>query len=92
MILEVLLRRLRRLGELDGLDGVHFRDDWGTQQSLAISPRLWREFFKPAYGTLFETVHQSKKHVWFHSDGVIAEIQAAVGAQVNYGDPLMRFE
>jgi biotin carboxyl carrier protein len=25
-------------------------------------------------------------------DGVIAEIQAAVGTQVNYGDPLMRFE
>ena len=74
MVLKVLLRRLQRLGELDGLDGIHFRDDWGTQQALAISPRLWREFFKPAYVTMFETVRQSGKHVWFHSDGVIDEI------------------
>ncbi|KKL50179.1 hypothetical protein LCGC14_2308080, partial [marine sediment metagenome] len=29
LILEVMLRRLKRLAALDGLDGVHFRDDWG---------------------------------------------------------------
>ena len=74
MILDVILRRLRRLVELDGLDGVHFRDDWGTQQALSISPRLWREFFKPAYAAMFQIVRRSGKHVWFHSDGVIDEI------------------
>ena len=74
MILRVLLRRLERLGELEGLDGIHFRDDWGTQQALTIKPCLWRELFKPAYITMFDTVRQSGKHVWFHSDGVIDEI------------------
>ncbi len=56
VILEVILRRLRRLAELPGLDGVHFRDDWGTQQSLLIRPAIWREFFKPAYAQMFDVV------------------------------------
>jgi len=74
LILEVILRRLRRLAALEGLDGVHFRDDWGTQQALLIRPALWREFFKPAYARMFDVAGRSGKHVWFHSDGVIAEI------------------
>ncbi len=74
MILEVILRRLDRLARLEGLDGVHFRDDWGTQQALAISPRLWRTFFKPAYARMFQIIRDAEKHVWFHSDGVIDEI------------------
>jgi uroporphyrinogen-III decarboxylase len=74
MILEVILRRLDRLAGLDGLDGVHFRDDWGTQKALLIRPELWRHFFKPAYARMFHVVRQSGKHVWFHSDGVIDEI------------------
>lgn len=74
LILDVILRRLERLAGLDGLDGVHFRDDWGTQTALLIQPDLWREFFKPAYANMFEVVRQSDKHVWFHSDGVIDQI------------------
>ena len=74
LILEVILRRLGRLAELEGLDGVHFRDDWGTQQAPVIRPGLWREFFKPAYAAMFEMVRRSGKHVWFHSDGVIDPI------------------
>jgi hypothetical protein len=74
LILEVILRRLRRLAALDGLDGVHFRDDWGTQQALLIRPALWRDFFKPSYARMFEVVRRSGKHVWFHSDGVIDQI------------------
>lgn len=74
VILRVILRRLGRLGELDGLDGVHFRDDWGTQKSLLIRPELWRAFFKPAYARMFEVVHRAGQHVWLHSDGVIDPI------------------
>jgi len=74
VILEVILRRLHRLAALDGLDGVHFRDDWGTQQALLIGPQLWRDFFKPAYARMFQIVRDARKHVWFHSDGVIEEI------------------
>ena len=74
MILEVMIRRAARLCQLPGLDGIHFRDDWGTQQTLMIRPALWRAFFKPAYAQLFAMARDAGKHVWFHSDGAIEAI------------------
>lgn len=74
MVLDVLLARLERLGELPELDGIRFCEGWGTQRALLINPRLWREFFKPAYATLFDAVHRSGKHVWLHCFGMIEEI------------------
>ena len=74
MVLDVLLRRLERLGELPELDGVRFCEGWGTQRALLIDPRLWREFFKPAYARMFDLVHRSGKHVWLHCFGMIEEI------------------
>jgi uroporphyrinogen decarboxylase len=74
LILGVMQRRVERLCALPDLDGIHFRDDWGTQQSLMIRPDLWRSFFKPAYARLFALARGAGKHVWFHSDGAIGEI------------------
>ena len=74
MILSVMVRRVQRLCQLPGLDGIHFRDDWGTQQALMVSPRLWRAFFKPAYARLFALARDAGRHVWFHSDGAIEAI------------------
>lgn len=31
------------------VDGLFIQDDWGTQISLLISPKLWVELFKPRY-------------------------------------------
>lgn len=56
------------------IDAVWFGDDWGTQQSLMISPKLWREVFKPGYKRQFDLVHSHGKHVIFHSCGYIWEI------------------
>lgn len=74
MILRVMRRRVDHLCRLERLDGVHFRDDWGTQTALMIRPQLWREIFKPAYAALFSPLRDAGKHIWFHSDGAIAEI------------------
>jgi len=72
-IVEFLLKRIEIwLGY--GVDGLFFRDDWGTQRELMIRPALWREIFKPAYNRLFDAVHAGGKHVFFHSDGVIRDI------------------
>lgn len=72
-IVEFMLKRIEIwLGY--GVDGLFFRDDWGTQQDLMIQPALWREVFKPAYQRLFAAVHGVGKHVFFHSDGVIEKI------------------
>jgi len=57
-----------------GFDGVHFADDWGTQQSLMVDPALWREIFKSRYERQFEAVHRLGMDVWFHCCGNITEI------------------
>ena len=55
-------------------DAVMFMDDWGTQRSLLISPRQWRETFKPLYRDYCDAIHAQGKFAFFHSDGNIAAI------------------
>ncbi len=56
------------------VDGVSFMDDWGAQHSLLISPKFWREFFKPLYKDYCNILHSHNKFVFFHSDGHIEAI------------------
>lgn len=56
------------------VDTIAFGDDWGTQNSLMISPSLWQEFFRPAYETLFGPVKQAGKFVQLHSCGMVLSI------------------
>lgn len=57
-----------------GFHGVHFQDDWGTQDRLLVSPSLWRQLFKPRYRDQFAHAHERGVHVWFHSCGNISDI------------------
>jgi len=57
-----------------GFHGIHFADDWGTQNGLMISPALWRRLFKPRYRRQFERAHELGLHVWYHCCGNFAEI------------------
>ncbi len=57
-----------------GMDGVHFADDWGTQDGLIISPALWRDVFKERYRAQFARAHELGLHVWFHCCGNIEAI------------------
>lgn len=72
-IVAFLLKRVEMWLGYD-VDGVFFRDDWGTQLALIIPPAMWREIFKPSYRRLFAAVHAGGKHVFFHSDGMIRAI------------------
>jgi uroporphyrinogen decarboxylase len=56
------------------VDAIHLEDDWGTQLSLLISPKLWREFFKPLYKDYCDVAHSKGKYVIMHSDGNISAI------------------
>lgn len=79
-----LLRLLRIIHEWEmyslemwsktAVDGISFCDDWGSQTSLLISPKLWREIFKPLYRKYCEIIHEAGKFVFFHSDGHIEAI------------------
>jgi len=72
-ILDYILVRVEKWTSM-GVDGIQFRDDWGTQDRMMIRPSLWREFFKPAYAEMFRAAHKGGAHVHFHSDGMIKPI------------------
>ena len=56
------------------VDALNFMDDWGSQRALLISPRQWREIFKPLYREYVEIAHRHGKYIFMHSDGYIADI------------------
>jgi len=73
MLHEFNLRDLEMLAGTD-VDGISFMDDWGAQNSLLISPDMWRDVFKPLYRDYCELLHDRGKYVFFHSDGYIEPI------------------
>ncbi|MDI7274921.1 MAG: uroporphyrinogen decarboxylase family protein [Anaerolineae bacterium] len=56
------------------VDGISFMDDWGSMRGLLISPKTWRELYKPLYAEYCQRIHRSGKFTFFHSDGNITEI------------------
>jgi uroporphyrinogen decarboxylase len=56
------------------VDGIIFRDDWGTQFQLMVRPETWRKVFKPAYKRIIDAIHGGGAYASFHSDGVTREI------------------
>ncbi len=56
------------------VDGLNFMDDWGSQKSLLINPKQWREIFKPLYKDYIDLAHQAGKKIFMHSDGFIFDI------------------
>ena len=65
---------LTQLGDL--IDVISEADDYGTQTSQLISPRMFRKIFKPRLQTLFTRIHQLAPNakLFFHSDGNIRPI------------------
>lgn len=50
---------------------LNFSDDWGTELSTFISPKLWDEFFKPRYKKIFDEAKKAGWYIWMHSCGKI---------------------
>jgi uroporphyrinogen decarboxylase len=65
---------LPRLGGL--VDVVSEADDYATQTSQLVSPRMFRRVFKPRLQAVFSRIHQLAPHakLFFHSDGNIRPI------------------
>ena len=56
------------------VDAIVMQDDWGSQRSLMISPKLWEERFKPYYADYVAIAHKHGKKFFLHSDGYIVDI------------------
>lgn len=58
------------------VDVISEADDYGTQESQLVSPRMFREIFKPRLATLFKSIKQLAPNakLFFHSDGNLRPI------------------
>jgi uroporphyrinogen decarboxylase len=65
----------KKLVEL-GVDGIWTGDDVGAQNGMLISPRLWRQLFKPRLAEIFQELRGVNPDVliMYHSDGAVAPI------------------
>lgn len=73
MVEEQLHHAIRRFAEA-GADGVMFCEDWGTQDRLLVSPRMWRAMFGPGFERLCATARECDVFVLMHSCGYIREV------------------
>jgi uroporphyrinogen decarboxylase len=62
---------LEELG--DNVDIIKIGDDLGTQESLMISPKMYREILKPVHADFISFIKaRTKAKILFHSDGDVA--------------------
>ena len=59
----------------DYVDIIVELDDLGTQNSLLISPKIYRKYVKPRQKELFNSIKQKAPvYIFFHSDGAIRDL------------------
>jgi len=64
---------LEELG--DNVDIIKIGDDLGTQESLMISPKMYRQILKPIHADFISFIKaRTKAKVLFHSDGDVAPL------------------
>lgn len=56
------------------VDCLNYMDDWGSQKSLLINPKLWVKYFKPMYKDYIDIAHSHGKKIFMHSDGFTLDI------------------
>jgi len=72
-----------------GADCIMIAEDWGTQTQTLISPRLWRDEFKPRFRDLCQYAHSLGLKVFMHSCG---KITAIVPDLIETGVDLFQFD
>ena len=69
-------------------DAIFSHDDWGTKESLFMSPEMWREFFKEPYRRFYGYIRSRGVVAIHHADSYlvpIVEDMAEIGIQAWQG-------
>lgn len=88
VITDYRMEYLRLIVEKLHPDAVVSHDDFGSRDSLFMSPEVWREFFKAPYKRLYDYLHENGIIIIHHSDSYvepIAEDIADTGADILQG-------
>ncbi len=87
-VVDLLKRCLDQWATTD-CDAVFFCEDWGTQERLLVSPKLWHEMFEWGFVELIEHAAKHGIDVWMHSCGYIKDI---IPSLVDIGVKVLQFD
>lgn len=73
MVTDLLVSVIHKAGEC-GAEGIFYCEDLGTQDRLLMSPKMWRDIFKPHYVRLTSAAHEHGMKVLMHSCGYNYEL------------------
>lgn len=88
MVSDLILRQVDIYADI-GANGVMFCEDWGTQERLLVSPRMWDELFRETFARLIERAHRRGLTVWMHSCGHVRDI---IPILVDLGMDVLQFD
>jgi uroporphyrinogen decarboxylase len=59
-----------------GVDAIWFGDDFGSQNGMMISPKMWRQIFKPRFAEMWQEVKSMNPDllICYHTDGAVTPI------------------
>jgi uroporphyrinogen decarboxylase len=65
------------------VDAIMIMDDWGSQASTLVHPRLFRRLFLPMYQDYVAVARRYGKYVFMHSDGnILGILEDLIGAGI----------
>lgn len=77
-LLDTIIRKnmvmLENIVSIPEIDGILLGSDWGSQQSLLMDPKVWRELIAPGEKMEYDLIKQGGKDVWIHSCGNIEQV------------------
>ncbi len=73
-ITEFNIEMAKKVIKIGNIDGVYTGDDFGTQNSLVMSPEIWRKFFRQRYEKLWEVYKAVDLPIFHHSCGNLTGI------------------
>jgi hypothetical protein len=73
-IADFKIAMIERFHAAVGLDIISYGDDWGTQSSLFLSPRTWRQVIKPPTRRIYDAMKRHGYIIIQHSCGKISAI------------------
>ncbi len=57
-----------------GVDMITLSDDWGSNNTMLFSPRMWRKMIRPYAERVVKHAHSRGLYVMLHSDGYMMQI------------------
>jgi len=74
------LKVIANAARMEGVDCMHFGDDWGSQRGPLIHPEMWQRFIQPRYASMCQAAKTAGLLVSLHCCGNVQPIMEQIYA------------